>query len=213
MLQRQTRENYQQKATTCADVTHCSFDLPAQVTRLPRRSTLTHARANWRYHFMYPVRLGAGLAGPFSRQPLILAYLIAGFSLVHSASAGSSPGIDQRHLRAWPDLHAVIVGLEIDLKDRAGRQGDPVRRGRATPGRLPARYPVLCGDRPLDGRQQLRRALSLRRLRAVEHGHHRESAVRETRELDTLPGRITLGVLVLQGYLCHPVPGGAAESG
>jgi predicted Kef-type K+ transport protein len=37
----------------------------------------------------------------------------------------------------------------------------------------------------------------LRRLRAVEHGHI-VKVLYEKRELDTLPGRITLGVLVLQ---------------
>ena len=76
-----------------------------------------------------------GLLAHFSRQPLILPTLSPAFSLVHSHGLNQVPGIDQRHLPTRPDLHAVHDrARNRPEKDRARRQGHPVRRGRAIMG-------------------------------------------------------------------------------
>jgi len=66
---------------------------------------------------------GLGLLAHFFRQPLILAYLIAGFSLVHSDGWVKS----QESIQIISELGLIfmlfMIGLEIDLKKivRAGR--------------------------------------------------------------------------------------------
>src|SRR5204862_7605481 len=75
---RQTGQNRQKKAPQ-TDVTHCSFDPRAAVSGLKQKKARHYARTYRGYHFMHPVRLGTRPAGTFTRQPLIVAYLIAGF--------------------------------------------------------------------------------------------------------------------------------------
>src|SRR3981189_1859480 len=46
-------------------VTHCSFDLEALASTFRRGEAFNHARANSRYHSMYPVCVDAWAFGPF----------------------------------------------------------------------------------------------------------------------------------------------------
>ena len=161
---------------------------------------------------MHPVRVGARPVGPFfppAADPRLPYRRVFHWSI--RDGMGQVPGIDQRHLRTRPDLHAVHdrAGNRPE-EDRARRQGHPVCCGRPIDRRLPARDIVLCRDRPVDGQWPFRRTVSLRRLRAVEHGHHRQGAVREARAGHAARADHARRAGAA-GHFCDPVPRGAAE--
>ena len=110
---------------------------------------------------------------------------------------GQIPGIDPVISELGLIFMLFMIGLEIDLKKivRAGKVILFAAGGQLIGGCLLGVLFFVGIGLSMGG--GFRCALSLRRLRAVEHGHHRQGAY-EKRELDTLPGRITLGVLVLQ---------------
>ena len=161
---------------------------------------------------MHPVCLGAWPAGPFypaAADPRLPYRRVFHWSIRHGM--GQFQGVDQRHLRTRPDLHAVHdrAGNRPE-KDRARRQGHPVRRRRAIGRRLPARHPVLLGIGLSMGGGPFRRALSLHRLRALLDRHHRQGAVREARaRYAARPHHARRAGAA--GHLRDPVPGGAAE--
>src|SRR5947199_402702 len=141
---------------------------------------------------------GLGLAAHFTRQPLILAYLVAGFFI---GPFGMGWVKSQESIQIISELGLIfmlfMIGLEIDLKKivRAGRVILFAAGGQLVGGCL---LGVLfftgisraLGGRGLDGLYlALDFTLSITVLRV--------KLLYEKRELDTLPGRITLGVLVL----------------
>src|SRR6478672_6484011 len=56
-----------------------------------------------------------GLLAHFFRQPLILAYLIAGFLIGPFGMGWVKSQESIHHLRAWPDLHADVLSDVEDL--------------------------------------------------------------------------------------------------
>ncbi|MET4150507.1 Kef-type K+ transport system membrane component KefB [Bradyrhizobium sp. RT9b] len=140
-----------------------------------------------------------GLLAHFSRQPLILAYLIAGFCI---GPFGAGWVKSQESISVISELGLIfmlfMIGLEIDLKKI-------VRAGKVI---LFAAGGQLIGGCVLGVLFFVGIGLSL------GGGHFDEvylcvacalsstviivKVLYEKRELDTLPGRITLGVLVLQ---------------
>src|SRR6187399_1999761 len=128
-----------------------------------------------------------GLLAHFSRQPLILAYLIAGFVI---GPFGMAWVKSQESISVISELGLIfmlfMIGLEIDLKKI-------VRAGRvilfAAGGQLVGA--CLIGIGGFD-------AVYLTIACALSSTVIIVKVLYEKRELDTLPGRITLGVLVLQ---------------
>jgi Kef-type K+ transport system membrane component KefB/voltage-gated potassium channel Kch len=140
-----------------------------------------------------------GVAANFIRQPLILAYLVAGFLLGPSGL---------RWVQSEQSIHTIaelglifmlfMIGLEIDLK-KIVRAGNVI---------------LVTSAAQIFGCFALGLALFLAIGLPLGHGHfdalYLAAAVAlsstviivkvlyDKRELDTLPGRITLGVLVLQ---------------
>ena len=149
---------------------------------------------------MHPVRLGARAAGPFfaaAADPGLPYRRVLHWSIRHGL--GQVPGIDHRHLRTRPDLHAVHdrAGNRPE-EDRARRQGHPVCRRRAIDRRLPARDIVLHRDRPVDGRRPVStRSISASPARCRARSSSSRCCTRSASST-RCPGRITLGVLVLQ---------------
>jgi Kef-type K+ transport system membrane component KefB len=142
---------------------------------------------------------GIGLAAHFTRQPLILAYLVAGFiigpyGLAFVKSDESISTISELGLI----FMLFMIGLEIDLKKivRAGRvivigAGAQLIGGCV----LGAAFFVAIGLRLGNGGFD---ALYLAVACALSSTVVIVKVLYEKRELDTLPGRITLGILVLQ---------------
>ncbi|MET0969056.1 MAG: cation:proton antiporter [Tardiphaga sp.] len=142
---------------------------------------------------------GIGLAAHFTRQPLILAYLVAGFiigpyGLAFVKSDESISTISELGLI----FMLFMIGLEIDLKKivRAGRvivigAGAQLVGGCV----LGAAFFVAIGLRLGNGGFD---ALYLAVACALSSTVVIVKVLYEKRELDTLPGRITLGILVLQ---------------
>ena len=165
-----------------------------------------------RYHFMHPVRLGARPAGPFfppAADPGLPYRRVCHWSIRHGL--GQVPGIDQRHLRARPDLHAVHdrAGNRPE-KDRARRQGHPVRRRRAIGRRLPARDAVLLGIGLSMGGGRFDALYLCVACALSQHGHHRQGAVREARARHAARPHHARRAGAA-GHLRDPVPRGAAE--
>jgi Kef-type K+ transport system membrane component KefB len=140
-----------------------------------------------------------GLLAHFFRQPLILAYLIAGFFI---GPFGVGWVESRESISIISELGLIfmlfMIGLEIDLKKivRAGRVILFVAGGQLVGGCvLGALFFVgiglSMGDRRFD-------ALYLCVACALSSTVIIVKMLYEKRELDTLPGRITLGVLVLQ---------------
>src|SRR6185295_14063962 len=125
---------------------------------------------------------GLGLAAHFTVQPLILAYLVAGFFI---GPYGMGWVKSQESIQIISELGLIfmlfMIGLEIDLKKI-------VRAGRVI---LFAAAGQLIGGGGFD-------ALYLCIACALSSTVIIVKVLYEKRELDTLPGRITLGVLVLQ---------------
>ncbi len=140
-----------------------------------------------------------GLLAHFSRQPLILAYLIAGFCI---GPFGAGWVKSQESISVISELGLIfmlfMIGLEIDLKKivRAGRVILFAAGGQLLGGCLLgilffAGIGLSLGGGRFD-------ALYLCIACALSSTVIIVKVLYEKRELDTLPGRITLGVLVLQ---------------
>ena len=140
-----------------------------------------------------------GLLAHFSRQPLILAYLIAGFFI---GPFGTGWVKSQESISIISELGLIfmlfMIGLEIDLKKivRAGKVILFAAGGQLAGGCL---LGILffwgIGLSMGGGRFD---ALYLCVACALSSTVIIVKVLYEKRELDTLPGRITLGVLVLQ---------------
>ncbi|QAU48435.1 cation:proton antiporter [Bradyrhizobium guangzhouense] len=140
-----------------------------------------------------------GLAAHFSRQPLILAYLIAGFCI---GPFGAGWVKSQESISVISELGLIfmlfMIGLEIDLKKivRAGKVILFAAGGQLLGGCLLGilfftGIGLSLGGGHFD-------ALYLCIACALSSTVIIVKVLYEKRELDTLPGRITLGVLVLQ---------------
>ena len=138
---------------------------------------------------------GLGLLAHFFRQPLILAYLIAGFVI---GPFGMAWVKSQESISVISELGLIfmlfMIGLEIDLKKivRAGRVILFAAGGELVGGCLLGI--VFFMGIGLGGFD----ALYLTIACALSSTVIIVKVLYEKRELDTLPGRITLGVLVLQ---------------
>jgi Kef-type K+ transport system membrane component KefB len=142
---------------------------------------------------------GLGLLAHFSRQPLILAYLIAGFFI---GPFGMGWVKSQESIQIISELGLIfmlfMIGLEIDLKKiiRAGRvilfaAGSQLLGGCILGVLFFMGISRALGGGGFDG-LYLAIACTLSSTVIIV------KVLYEKRELDTLPGRITLGVLVLQ---------------
>ncbi|MGN1287892.1 MAG: cation:proton antiporter [Bradyrhizobium sp.] len=142
---------------------------------------------------------GIGLLAHFSRQPLILAYLIAGFFI---GPFGMGWVKSQESISVISELGLIfmlfMIGLEIDLKKiiRAGKVILFAGAGELIGGCLIgvaffAGIGLAVGGGKFD-------AIYLCVACALSSTVIIVKVLYEKRELDTLPGRITLGVLVLQ---------------
>src|SRR3954465_3122979 len=140
-----------------------------------------------------------GLLAHFSRQPLILAYLIAGFLI---GPFGMGWVKSQESINVISELGLIfmlfMIGLEIDLKKivRAGKVILFAAGGQLIGGCLLGilffiGIGLSMGSGHFDA-LYLCVACALSSTVIIVKGLY------EKRELDTLPGRITLGVLVLQ---------------
>lgn len=140
-----------------------------------------------------------GLLAHFSRQPLILAYLIAGFCI---GPFGAGWVKSQESIGVISELGLIfmlfMIGLEIDLKKivRAGKVILFAAGGQLLGGCLLgvlffAGIGLSLGGGHFD-------AVYLCVACALSSTVIIVKVLYEKRELDTLPGRITLGVLVLQ---------------
>lgn len=140
-----------------------------------------------------------GLLAHFSRQPLILAYLLAGFFI---GPFGMGWVKSQESISVISELGLIfmlfMIGLEIDLKKivRAGKVILFAAGGQLIGGCLLGMLFFLgiglsMGSGHFD-------ALYLCVACALSSTVIIVKVLYEKRELDTLPGRITLGVLVLQ---------------
>lgn len=140
-----------------------------------------------------------GLLAHFSRQPLILAYLIAGFCI---GPFGAGWVKSQESIAVISELGLIfmlfMIGLEIDLKKivRAGRVILFAAGGQLLGGCLLGILFFVGIGLSLGGGHF--DALYLCVACALSSTVIIVKVLYEKRELDTLPGRITLGVLVLQ---------------
>lgn len=140
-----------------------------------------------------------GLLAHFSRQPLILAYLIAGFCI---GPFGAGWVKSQESISVISELGLIfmlfMIGLEIDLKKivRAGKVILFASGGQLLGGcLLGVLFFVGIGLSLGGGKFD---AVYLCVACALSSTVIIVKVLYEKRELDTLPGRITLGVLVLQ---------------
>lgn len=140
-----------------------------------------------------------GLAAHFFRQPLILAYLVGGFLI---GPFGMQWVKSQESIATISELGLIfmlfMIGLEIDLKKiiRAGRVILFAAAGQLIGGCiLGIAFFVAIGLSMGAGRFD---AVYLTVACALSSTVIIVKVLYEKRELDTLPGRITLGVLVLQ---------------
>jgi Kef-type K+ transport system membrane component KefB len=140
-----------------------------------------------------------GLLAHVSRQPLILAYLVAGFVI---GPFGVGWVKSQESIATISELGLIfmlfMIGLEIDLKKivRAGRvilfaAGGELIGGCIVGALVFTAMGLSLGHGSFD-------ALYLSVACALSSTVIIVKVLYEKRELDTLPGRITLGVLVLQ---------------
>jgi len=140
-----------------------------------------------------------GLLAHFTRQPLILAYLIAGFCI---GPFGAGWVKSQESISVISELGLIfmlfMIGLEIDLKKivRAGKVILFAAGGQLIGGCLLGVLFFVGIGLSLGGGQF--DAIYLCVACALSSTVIIVKVLYEKRELDTLPGRITLGVLVLQ---------------
>ncbi|MGY3617567.1 cation:proton antiporter domain-containing protein [Bradyrhizobium sp. USDA 10063] len=141
-----------------------------------------------------------GLLAHFSRQPLILAYLIAGFFI---GPFGTGWVKSQESISVISELGLIfmlfMIGLEIDLKKivRAGKVILFAAGGQLLGGCLLGILFFVGIGLSMGGGGKFD-ALYLCVACALSSTVIIVKVLYEKRELDTLPGRITLGVLVLQ---------------
>ncbi len=140
-----------------------------------------------------------GLVAQFFRQPVLLAYLIGGFIL---GPAGSGLIESAESISAIAELGLIfllfMIGLEIDLKKiiSAGRSITLTALVQISVGAiLGVLFFRLCGFGLGGGQWD---ALYLGVAGALSSTVIIVKVLYEKQELDTLTGRITLGVLVLQ---------------
>jgi Kef-type K+ transport system membrane component KefB len=142
---------------------------------------------------------GLGLLAHFSRQPLILAYLLAGFFI---GPFGMGWVKSQESISVISELGLIfmlfMIGLEIDLKKiiRAGPVILFAAGGQLIGGCLLGVLFFMGIGLSLGGGAF--DALYLTVACALSSTVIIVKVLYEKRELDTLPGRITLGILVLQ---------------
>ncbi|WP_315834826.1 cation:proton antiporter [Bradyrhizobium prioriisuperbiae] len=140
-----------------------------------------------------------GLAAHFLRQPLILAYLVAGFII---GPYGTGWVHTRESINTISELGLIfmlfMIGLEIDLKKivRAGRVILFGSGGQLVGGCLLGIAFFMAIGLPM-GKGGFD-ALYLCIACALSSTVIIVKVLYEKRELDTLPGRITLGILVLQ---------------
>ncbi len=140
-----------------------------------------------------------GLLAHFSRQPLILAYLIAGFCI---GPFGAGWVKSQESISVISELGLIfmlfMIGLEIDLKKivRAGKVILFAAGGQLLGGCLLGVLFFVGIGLSLGGGHF--DALYLCVACALSSTVIIVKVLYEKRELDTLPGRVTLGVLVVQ---------------
>jgi len=140
-----------------------------------------------------------GLLAHFSRQPLILAYLVAGFFI---GPFGMGWVKSQESISIISELGLIfmlfMIGLEIDLKKiiRAGPVILFAAGGQLLGGCLLGVLFFMALGLSLGGGAF--DALYLTVACALSSTVIIVKVLYEKRELDTLPGRITLGILVLQ---------------
>src|SRR6201991_225761 len=140
-----------------------------------------------------------GLLAHFSRQPLILAYLIAGFCI---GPFGAGWVKSQESISIISELGLIfmlfMIGLEIDLKKivRAGKVILFAAGGQLVGGCLLGMLFFVGIGLSIGGGHF--DALYLCVACALSSTVIIVKVLYEKRELDTLPGRITLGILVLQ---------------
>ena len=155
---------------------------------------------------------GLGLLAHFSRQPLILAYLIAGFLI---GPFGMGWVKSQESISVISELGLIfmlfMIGLEIDLKKivRAGKVILFAAGGQLIGGvLLGILFFVGIGLSMGGGKFD---ALYLCVACALSSTVIIVKVLYEKRELDTLPGPHHARRAGAAGHLCDPVPGGAAE--
>src|ERR1700759_4959853 len=142
---------------------------------------------------------GLGLLAHFSRQPLILAYLIAGFFI---GPFGAGWVKSQESISVISELGLIfmlfMIGLEIDLKKivRAGKVILFAAGGQLLGGCLLGVLFFIAIGLSLGGGHF--DAVYLCVACALSSTVIIVKVLYEKRELDTLPGRVTLGILVLQ---------------
>lgn len=142
---------------------------------------------------------GMGLLAHFFKQPLILAYLVGGFVI---GPFGTGLVESQMSISTISELGLIfmlfMIGLEIDLKKivRAGRVILFAAGGQLIGGCLLGVAFFMAIGLPLAGGKF--DALYLCIACALSSTVVIVKVLYEKRELDTLPGRITLGILVLQ---------------
>jgi Kef-type K+ transport system membrane component KefB len=142
---------------------------------------------------------GIGLAAHFFRQPLILAYLVGGFII---GPYGTGLVESEMSISTISELGLIfmlfMIGLEIDLKKiiRAGRVILFAAGGQLIGGCVLGVLFFMAIGLPMGGGHF--DALYLCIACALSSTVVIVKVLYEKRELDTLPGRITLGILVLQ---------------
>ena len=140
-----------------------------------------------------------GVLAYLTRQPLILAYLIGGFLV---GPSGLKIVESQESIQAIGELGLIfllfMIGLEIDLKKimRAGRVIVVSASFQIAVGSVIGVGFFLAAGMPMGGGRW--DALYLGIAAALSSTVIIVKVLYEKRELDTLPGRITLGILVLQ---------------
>jgi Kef-type K+ transport system membrane component KefB len=140
-----------------------------------------------------------GLLAHFFKQPLILAYLVGGFII---GPFGTGLVESEMSISTISELGLIfmlfMIGLEIDLKKivRAGRVILFAAGGQLIGGCLLGVAFFMAIGLPLAGGKF--DALYLCIACALSSTVVIVKVLYEKRELDTLPGRITLGILVLQ---------------
>ena len=153
-----------------------------------------------------------GVAANLIRQPLILAYLVAGFLL---GPSGLKWVQSEQSINTIAELGLIfmlfMIGLEIDLK-KIVRAGNVILVTSAAQilGCFVLALGLFLAHRHPARRPPLRRALSRRRGGAVEHRHHRQGALRQARARHASRAHHARRAGAA-GSVRDPVPGDPAE--